>query len=413
MNKFLFIALHLVLLEYVNAQDVFINNGQDIVFNEGVEFIVKDGNMINDAGLIENKGLVVVEGDYVNNTITNGGNSNSEFKIKNNWENNATFNANGSTVALNGTNQKITGIEETTFNNLNFENGSVKTLETNTFVNGTLQINDSELATDAYKMTILNPSLNALQFNENVGFVSSSFNGRLVRNTNSMLPYVFPTGKNIGTLKYRPIMISPNTNRNNQFEVSFVNSNADSDGYSFDLRAQNINSINSNFYHFVNQSIGNNDAQISLFYDKNTDGEWGGIAQWESKWRSIGETSSNNSSILTEIKYNKWISNNYEPHVLVNLEECKIALPTGFSPDGNNTNETFKVMKSCDLNSFEMKVFDRWGSLIFTSTDINKPWDGTYKDYNVEMGVYTWVIDYTLEGSTESKQEKGSITLIK
>ena len=396
------------------CQVVFVNNGQNIIFNNDVNFIVKNGDLNNEGGLIKNEGHTHIEGNLVNNAKIEGGNVNSEFFVLNDWENNGIFNANQSTVFLNGANQNIKGIQESNFNNLSLENGSVKTLDLNSSVSGVLNLTNSELATTNYKMFVSNSDVNAIQFNENIGFVSSIGNGRLIRNTNSTNSYIFPTGEDIGSLKYRPIRIKPQSGSSNQFEVRFVNSNADYDGYDFNLKDSRIKSFNESFYHLINQSLGNDDSKLNIYYIPSEDGDWKGIAQWETKWTDLGKTNSNDYNDFKEISYINWMSNKNEPHILINIDDCKLAIPTAFSPNSSlGKNDGFGALKTCDLSSYEMNIFDRWGELIFTSNDINNSWDGTYKGYKAEIGVYSYYIDYSLKGNNESKQEKGSITLLR
>ncbi len=47
----------------------------------------------------------------------------------------------------------------------------------------------------------------------------------------------------------------------------------------------------------------------------------------------------------------------------------------------------------CELESFEMRLFNRWGEVIFETKDENFIWDGSLKNGNyVQEGVYTWQI---------------------
>jgi large repetitive protein len=54
-----------------------------------------------------------------------------------------------------------------------------------------------------------------------------------------------------------------------------------------------------------------------------------------------------------------------------------IYIPNAFTPDGDNNNEIF-IPKGMGLDPehFEMWIFDRWGNLIYHTTDFSKGWDG-------------------------------------
>jgi gliding motility-associated-like protein len=68
-------------------------------------------------------------------------------------------------------------------------------------------------------------------------------------------------------------------------------------------------------------------------------------------------------------------------------------LPNSFTPDGNDLNEIF-IPVGEGVTDFHMKIFNRWGQLLYETSDINQGWDGTYKSNPVQEDVYVWVIDY-------------------
>jgi len=69
-------------------------------------------------------------------------------------------------------------------------------------------------------------------------------------------------------------------------------------------------------------------------------------------------------------------------------------IPDAFTPNGDGLNDIFTA-EGADITTFDMKIFDRWGELIFESTDINKGWDGTLKGNPVMNDVYVYVVEYT------------------
>jgi gliding motility-associated-like protein len=70
-------------------------------------------------------------------------------------------------------------------------------------------------------------------------------------------------------------------------------------------------------------------------------------------------------------------------------------IPNAFSPDGDGTNDVF-MPKASGLsgNGYEMQIFDRWGNLIFVTTDWDKGWDGTYMGKEVQSGQYVCKVKY-------------------
>jgi gliding motility-associated-like protein len=66
-------------------------------------------------------------------------------------------------------------------------------------------------------------------------------------------------------------------------------------------------------------------------------------------------------------------------------------VPTAFTPDGDGLNECFEI-KGVGFESFELKIFDRWGNQVFYSNRIEDCWDGTFGGQDVMAGAYTYTI---------------------
>lgn len=90
-------------------------------------------------------------------------------------------------------------------------------------------------------------------------------------------------------------------------------------------------------------------------------------------------------------------------------------VPRAFSPNGDNVNDHFEVFGQHFID-FEMKIFNRWGEIIYITNDRRKPWDGTYRGEPMPMGVYPWIATFRsmLEIDPENPRErKGSVTLVR
>lgn len=70
-----------------------------------------------------------------------------------------------------------------------------------------------------------------------------------------------------------------------------------------------------------------------------------------------------------------------------------IYIPNAFTPDGNNINDYFTA-KGDEITDFKMMIFDRWGEMIFQTTDMEKGWDGKANNGSkvAEQGVYVYKI---------------------
>jgi gliding motility-associated-like protein len=88
-----------------------------------------------------------------------------------------------------------------------------------------------------------------------------------------------------------------------------------------------------------------------------------------------------------------------------------IDVPNAFTP-GTGPNNTIKVVRlgTATLKSFT--IFNRWGTKVFESADIDQGWDGRFKGEPQPMGVYVYMVEaVTPSGRKFVKQ--GNITLLR
>jgi gliding motility-associated-like protein len=87
-------------------------------------------------------------------------------------------------------------------------------------------------------------------------------------------------------------------------------------------------------------------------------------------------------------------------------------VPTAFTPNGDGNNDIFKpiLIGMKGLNYF--KVFNRFGQLLYSTTDIGKGWNGTFGGKGQDPGTYVWVAEgVTYTGAIKFK--KGYVVLIR
>lgn len=89
-------------------------------------------------------------------------------------------------------------------------------------------------------------------------------------------------------------------------------------------------------------------------------------------------------------------------------------IPNAFSPNDDGQNDYFMPFgNNIDPDNFEMIIFDRWGSEIYRTSNMNTPWDGT--SYNSDgkilpQGVYVYSIFVKLDGKDQFY--RGIVTLV-
>lgn len=103
--------------------------------------------------------------------------------------------------------------------------------------------------------------------------------------------------------------------------------------------------------------------------------------------------------------------------VLFILEDCncQVYVPNSFTPNGDQVNETFKVYYECPIVQFEFLIFNRWGELIFQSTDPDFVWTGELDaGEQVQDGTYSWTMRYANEYTHETrvKEIQGHVNVL-
>lgn len=120
-----------------------------------------------------------------------------------------------------------------------------------------------------------------------------------------------------------------------------------------------------------------------------------------------------NTSFNLEVKDK---NNCFKIDTVVNISikegEKAFDVPSAFTPSGTEPNNIFKVQGYNVKQLLEFKIYNRWGNMVFSSTDVSKGWDGTYqgKPQPVDSYVYTIKVE-TFDGIIETKT--GTILLLR
>ena len=96
------------------------------------------------------------------------------------------------------------------------------------------------------------------------------------------------------------------------------------------------------------------------------------------------------------------------------LDRCnfEIYMPNAFTPNGDGLNDSFGVSEYNRNKFIKLSIYNRWGQVMFETTEKEKKWDGTFKGQLQTAGIYVYYLQMeTLDGKALSK--KGIITLIR
>lgn len=267
---------------------------------------------------IENKALLSVRGDLINHA--NGFIYNTDtIDLIGDWQNDNAANAMDSTysgiVRLTGSNQTIKGIYPTYFYSLSLENTGIKYALLDQYAYGKLLLNDRELNMNTATFYVKNPLLNAVSNTD--GFVSSTNDGGLERNMNSIGTYIFPLGSSSSGILYRPISITTKDNLFQVYKAGMTNNDATSDGFDRDLKERFICTINPAFYHRIYKQTTTNPVNLDFMY-MSTDGTFNDIAHWDNttNWLNTDTTTAMTSAPFQVIRLLNWTDFTDQPFAL-------------------------------------------------------------------------------------------------
>jgi gliding motility-associated-like protein len=95
--------------------------------------------------------------------------------------------------------------------------------------------------------------------------------------------------------------------------------------------------------------------------------------------------------LAIETEYNCWDTISKK----IVIDEYEIFIPNTFTPfTGDMMNDEFKAY-GYGIENYIMKIYNRWGEILFESNDINRGWNGTTRDGKeiAPIGVYLYFIE--------------------
>ncbi len=111
-----------------------------------------------------------------------------------------------------------------------------------------------------------------------------------------------------------------------------------------------------------------------------------------------------------------------EEQLQPNYKGCQVFVPNAFTPNGDNLNDHFEVKYNpdCQVLEYGLRVFDRWGRLVFETTSAAKDhaWDGSSQGKKLNAGVYMWRLSMKMvntndDGKPIQVNKQGSLVLIR
>jgi gliding motility-associated-like protein len=93
------------------------------------------------------------------------------------------------------------------------------------------------------------------------------------------------------------------------------------------------------------------------------------------------------------------------------IRDFYLEAPSAFTPNGDSNNDLFRFEQR-NIGEFELKIFNRWGEMVFSTNDLNQGWDGYVNGHLQNIDTYK----YTVKATTihgYSFEKKGEFLLLK
>jgi len=98
----------------------------------------------------------------------------------------------------------------------------------------------------------------------------------------------------------------------------------------------------------------------------------------------------------------------------LSIEPFTVYIPNAFTPDDDEFNNIFQPVVALPAESWRLRIYNRWGQLIFESFDQSEGWDGTYKGKVMQDNVYAYIVDFTsCAPMAQPEQIAGHISLLR
>jgi gliding motility-associated-like protein len=95
------------------------------------------------------------------------------------------------------------------------------------------------------------------------------------------------------------------------------------------------------------------------------------------------------------------------------LPSPKFYVPTAISPNGDGRNDEFLISYYENFNLISLRIFNRWGVMVFETDDIANPWDGRSADGQpLPIGTYVYIIE-GVDDIGVPQHRQGNITIVR
>ncbi len=93
-----------------------------------------------------------------------------------------------------------------------------------------------------------------------------------------------------------------------------------------------------------------------------------------------------------------------------------VYVPNTFTPNGDEHNHLFYPVFSganLDRKSYSFLIYNRWGEIVYQTTDLNEGWNGFYNGSPCIQGTYSWEISFKKVNEEKMEHLVGHVNLVR
>ncbi len=145
----------------------------------------------------------------------------------------------------------------------------------------------------------------------------------------------------------------------------------------------------------------------------------GGTLPYQYLWTNTPASTTPNITGMANGKYAVYVHDAHNckdsSKVIVAYDNCcKPFIPNAFTPNGDGNNDKFRVRFKGDMTLQTFIITNRYGQVVFSTTDVTQGWDGVYNSTPQEVGTYFYYVKAICGNKGDNVVEyKGDLTLIR
>ncbi len=73
------------------------------------------------------------------------------------------------------------------------------------------------------------------------------------------------------------------------------------------------------------------------------------------------------------------------------VRDFYLEAPSAFTPNGDSNNDLFRF-EAKNILEFDLKIFNRWGEIVFSTSDVSQGWDGNVNGHAQNIDTYKYTV---------------------